>query len=67
MHTRPCLALDNGGQSPLWAASEGGHVEAIKFLLDIGGELHKVDNHGSTPLWAASREGHAGALQIFLL
>ena len=41
------------GRTPLFIASEKGHVDAARLLLDKGAEVDKADEDGETPLLVA--------------
>jgi ankyrin repeat protein len=36
------LLGQEGGASPLYMASEGGHVDTVSALLDLGADVHKA-------------------------
>ena len=53
-------ATTEGGATPLYMASQQGHVEVVKTLLgakDI--EVNKASGNGTTPLYVASQNGQA--------
>ncbi|KAK3689334.1 ankyrin repeat-containing domain protein [Podospora appendiculata] len=53
---RDIQAVDQWGQSPLWFAVQGGHVDAVKVLLENGATTEQRPKHqsweGPTALWA---------------
>ena len=49
---------NNNGVTPLWIASQKGHLEIIKVLIAAGADMIKSDNNGVTPLHIASQNGH---------
>ena len=60
------LALDEDGQTPLYAACVGDHPEVAKLLIDAGYEVNHQDNNGKTPLHAAF-ENHAPDLAKIII
>jgi hypothetical protein len=44
---------DGAESGPVRAAAKGGHLEALRILLDAGANLRERDTGGSTPLHAA--------------
>jgi beta-lactamase regulating signal transducer with metallopeptidase domain len=53
--------------SPLiGAAGEGGHLEAVRLLLDRGADPNLALGGEGTPLIAAAREGHTDILSLLL-
>src|SRR4051794_12100420 len=45
--------MEGSGLSPLMAASSGGHVEVVKFLLNTGADANRKDASGRTALQRA--------------
>ena len=43
-----------------------GKTEAVRYLLDHGGDINQRDKYGLTPLIAASGEGHTETVQYLL-
>jgi ankyrin repeat protein len=68
-------AAANDGATPLFIASEKGHLEVVNELLSRGAAVDSIlmvsasAPHfvGSTPLYAASHFGHAGVVRALLL
>jgi ankyrin repeat protein len=56
----------DGGQTPLMLASIGGHVEAIRVLIEKGANLEAADESGMTPLILASFTGHVQAIRMLI-
>lgn len=48
------------GWLPIHEAARGGHVEIIKYLIEMGADLGTMTKHGGTPLWWARRMLPAG-------
>jgi len=50
------------GRSPLYIAARNNHVECIKYLHSIGGDLHARRENGCTPPYTAAQENNLKAL-----
>ena len=48
----------NDGASPLYIATQNGHLPLVKYLVEQGANLNKADNDGWTPLHIAASKGH---------
>ena len=58
---------ENGrGISGLLLASENGHVDCSKLLIENKADLNKVDMDGSSALILASKNGHLGIKLVLL-
>lgn len=57
---------DNQGCTPLMAAAERGHKEAVKSLLAAGAELNARDNQGNTALLLAVRQGYEKIARLLI-
>ena len=44
--------------TPLWIAADGGHLEVVKLLCDLGANQFARSVDGTSPLEAAVRNGH---------
>ena len=44
--------------TPLYYASQKGHLEVVKYLKSVGADIHVKDKYGLTPLHFASLNGH---------
>ena len=47
-------AIDNDGTTALMEASDKGHVEVVKFLVESGADVNIQNNKGTTALTSAS-------------
>eukprot|EP00198_Chlamydomonas_reinhardtii_P002555 XP_001691891.1 predicted protein [Chlamydomonas reinhardtii] len=64
-------AADREGRTPLWVASQRGHVELVQLLLSrAGGEggvdVNAANSSGVTPLRVAAAQGHADVVAALL-
>ena len=57
---------DDTGKFALLAASEQGHLNVVKLLLDHGAEENKQTPGGSSALMAASLNGHCGVIELLI-
>ena len=48
------------------AASLGGHVNVVEFLLSKGVDINDKDIHGSSSIMAASSQGHVNVIKLLL-
>ena len=56
----------NNGNNALYAASEQGHVEVARRLLDAGADKNVAANNGNTSLIAASSLAHLEVVRLLL-
>ena len=54
------------GKSPLYAAAEGGHVEAVAFLLKNGANVRQETCRGKIPLYAAAEKQYVDIVREIL-
>ncbi len=54
------------GYTPLHLASKNGHLDAMKVLLENGGDANARSYSGHTPLHLAARHGHEDAFLMLL-
>jgi hypothetical protein len=68
-------ALNNGadinransaGDTPLYVASEIGHVEVVRILLENGADINRAESNGQTPLMIAVDSGHLEVVEVLL-
>ena len=48
----------NNGSSPLSMASQEGHIDCVKLLIEHGAKAGTRSNTGETPLYLAAGNGH---------
>lgn len=46
------------GNSPLWLACSGGHLDVVQALVNAGADVDSQDNRRVSCLMAAFRKGH---------
>eukprot|EP00731_Ephydatia_muelleri_P035116 Em0098g2a len=54
------------GCSPLNAASDNGHLDVVKTLLEPGANINQANNDGCSPLYVASLKGHLDVVKTLL-
>ena len=50
----------------LWVASQKGHINGVKLLIEAGADLNQAGNDEATPLYMASQNGHAEVVEILV-
>ena len=63
---RGVTTANNNGRTPLNSASDSGHVDVVKLLLEKGADMTVTNNGGWTPLNLASGNGHVDLVQLLL-
>jgi len=59
-------AQDEGGQTALHYACEGGHLEVLRLLVLQGAELDVANQNDASPLHTACIKGHAACTSVLL-
>ena len=55
--------VDNNGETPLFNAIRGGHIEMVRFLLELYGDISNTfNNNGISPLHFAVLEGASSGI-----
>ena len=58
---------ENNGATPLFIASQEGHVDVVRqLLLREDADVNLAENNGATPLYIASQEGHVDVVRQLL-
>jgi len=52
------------GFTALMEASQKGHTEIVKMLIDTGAQVNIKNKYGTTPLMIASDKGHAEIVEL---
>jgi ankyrin repeat protein len=56
----------NGGWTPLNAASSGGLLEIVKYLVEKGADIEFKNLDGMSPLYSSSLNGHSNVVKYLL-
>ncbi|KAK5995175.1 Ankyrin repeat domain-containing protein 50 [Cladobotryum mycophilum] len=61
-------SMDSYGRTPLWLASQNGHEDVVRLLLDNEGAMLETRDTADacTPLIWAARNGHQGTVRVLL-
>merc|ERR1711871_1649039 len=54
------------GQTPLFDACQGGHVDVVRLLLEKGAAVDRTFRTGATPLYIACSNGHVAVATLLL-
>ncbi|XP_023801768.1 ankyrin repeat domain-containing protein 17-like, partial [Cyanistes caeruleus] len=54
------------GNTPLWLAANGGHLDVVQLLVQAGADVDAADNRKITPLMAAFRKGHVKVVRYLV-
>ena len=57
---------DNGNLSPLFTASEEGHIDVVQLLLQYNADVNLCSDTGTSTLLVASLKGHVEIVQLLL-
>lgn len=53
--------------TPLIAASQKGHLQVVRYLLDNGAYVNGLNLYGETAIYSASRNDHSDVVDLLLL
>ena len=56
--------VDYDGRSPLHVASSEGNISSVKYLLEMGANLHLRDRFGHSPLWDALKSRNKTVIEL---
>eukprot|EP00592_Proboscia_alata_P023081 CAMPEP_0194405442 /NCGR_PEP_ID=MMETSP0176-20130528/3819_1 /TAXON_ID=216777 /ORGANISM="Proboscia alata, Strain PI-D3" /LENGTH=380 /DNA_ID=CAMNT_0039204237 /DNA_START=8 /DNA_END=1150 /DNA_ORIENTATION=+ len=59
-------AVDKEGNSAVHGAVFGGHVDVVRYLVDLGADIASANNMGCTPFWLACGYNHLSVLKILM-
>ena len=58
--------VDHSGVSVLYPAAAGGHVDVVRYLLDLGVNPSRQTNYGWAPLHCAASDGHLDCVRLLI-
>ena len=57
-------SVDNDGETPMYSASQQGHLDVVECLVNAGANVKRATEQGRTPLHIASYTGHLDIVKI---
>ena len=64
--THPVNKANKYGRTALMNASQNGHTEVAKLLIENGAVVNKAENDGWTAFMSASRNGHTEIVKLLI-
>lgn len=58
--------IEAGANTPLAEASQEGHIDLVRHLIEAGANIHATSATGDTPLMYAAENGHTDVVQVLL-
>ena len=58
--------IEVGASTPLMEASQEGHIEIVKYIIDKGANIHALTNTMDTSLTCAAANGHTNIVKLLL-
>ena len=55
-----------GKETALFIASQNGHTEVVRWLLEAGADANTVDHQGASPLYMAAQKNHDDVVRLLL-
>jgi ankyrin repeat protein len=60
------MGQESSGRTPLYVASDKGHLEVVRVLLDHGADVNTPAAYAGSALFAACCNGHVEVVRILL-